>query len=237
MHEAGHGLYEQGLPAEWQRTPIGGAVSLGIHESQSRLWENLVGRSRAFWEFAEPLFREHFPTAPKASLDGLLPALNTIQPSPIRVEADQGTYDLHIAVRFDLERRLFAGELDVPDLPAAWDDAYEDCLGIRPANAAEGVLQDIHWSFGAFGYFPTYTLGNLVNAQLFRAAGEALGDLDAMFARGEFGPLLEWLRENVHRHGARYSAGELVRRATGRELSTDDYLARRRAAAAEVYGV
>ena len=236
MHEAGHGLYEQGLPLEWQRTPLGGAVSLGMHESQSRLWENLVGRSRAFWEWALPLFREHFPDGP-AVLDALWPTLHTIQPSLIRVEADQGTYDLHIAVRFEIERALFAGELEVGDLPGAWDDRYEELLGIRSPSVADGVLQDIHWSFGGFGYFPTYTLGNLINAQLFEAAREELGDLDTMFARGEFAPLLSWLREKVHRHGSFHSADELVQRATGRPLSPDAHLAQRRAMAREIYGV
>jgi len=237
MHEAGHGLYEQGLPAELQRTPIGEACSLGVHESQSRLWENLVGRSRAFWRFALPLFHEHFPEASGVTVDALWPALHTIKPSLIRVEADQGTYDLHVAVRFEIERRIFSGELEAGDLPAAWDDAYEDLLGVRPRNAAEGVLQDIHWSFGGFGYFPTYTLGNLINAQLFRAAGDELGDLDAMFAAGELHTLLDWLRDKIHRHGSRYPARELVQRATGRPLSPDDFLAQRRETAEAVYGV
>ncbi len=237
LHEAGHGLYEQGLPGAWQRTPIGGAVSLGVHESQSRLWENLVGRSRAFWEWALPRFHAHFPGASGVTLDALLPALHTIQPSLIRVEADQGTYDLHIAIRFELERAIFAGELEARDLPDAWDARYGAFLGVRAPSVADGVLQDIHWSMGGFGYFPTYTLGNLINAQLFTAARAALGDLDAMFARGEFAPLLGWLRENVHAHGARYTATELVERATGRPLSAADFLADRAATAASVYGV
>ena len=237
MHEAGHGLYEQGLPAEWDRSPLGNAVSLGIHESQSRLWENLVGRSRAFWDWCLPLFHEHFPSSRAVTADALWPALNTIQPSLIRVEADQGTYDLHIAIRFEIERALFAGELDVPDLPAAWNEKVRAFLGIDVPNDAEGVLQDIHWSFGGFGYFPTYTLGNLINAQLFAKAREDLGDLEGQIARGEFAPLLAWLREKIHRHGSRYTAAELVERATGKPLSTDAFLAERRRIAREVYGV
>jgi carboxypeptidase Taq len=236
LHEAGHGLYEQGLPAEWERTPIGDAASLGVHESQSRLWENLVGRSRAFWSWAAPRFRAHFPAA-RLELERLLALLHSVEPSPIRVEADQGTYDLHVCLRFELERALFAGELDVDDLPAAWDEATERTLGLRPRDAAEGVLQDIHWSMGAFGYFPTYTLGNLIAAQLFAAARSALGELDSQLARGEFQPLLAWLRTNVHAHGSRHSADELVRRASGRALGTSDYLAARRADVAEFYGV
>lgn len=237
MHEAGHGLYEQGLPAGWQRTPIGAAVSLGVHESQSRFWENMVGRSRAFWTWALPRFHETFPERRDLDLDRLVPTLRTVRPSLIRVEADEGTYDLHVVVRFEVERRLFAGELGVDDLPAAWDEGYERHLGIRPPDAARGVLQDVHWSFGAFGYFPTYTLGNLIMAQLNRTAREALGDVDAMLAAGELRPLLDWLRENVHRHGSRYPAMELVERATGRQLGAEDWLAVRAAAVEEVYGV
>lgn len=237
MHEAGHGLYEQGLPLEWDGTPIGPATSLGIHESQSRLWENLVGRSQAFWSWCLPLFHEYFPGSRDVTVDRLWPALNTVKPSLIRVEADQGTYDLHIAVRFEVERALIGGEVEVRDLPELWDVTYEELLGIRSPDVADGVLQDIHWSFGGFGYFPTYTLGNLINAQLFVAAKDALGDLDAMFARGEFRPLLDWLRDNIHQHASRYPANELVERVTGRALSPDDFLAERARVAEEVYGV
>ncbi len=237
MHEAGHGLYEQGLAAGWQRTPIGGAASLGVHESQSRLWENLVGRSRGFWSWALPRFVEHFPAKRGLTVDELWPTLHTVKPSLIRVEADPGTYDLHIAVRFDIERRLIAGDLEVADLPEAWDAAYEQTLGLRPPDVAQGVLQDIHWSMGAFGYFPTYTLGNLIAAQLFEAAERDLGPLEPAFARGEFAPLLGWLREHVHAHASRYPVSELVQRATGEALSTDAYLRARQATVAAVYGV
>ncbi|MSR61420.1 MAG: carboxypeptidase M32 [Planctomycetes bacterium] len=237
LHEAGHGLYEQGLPAAWQRTPLGDAVSLGVHESQSRLWENMVGRSASFWRWALPRFQETCPGARALTHETLLPLLHSCEPSLIRVEADQGTYDLHVCVRFELERALFAGELEVAELPTAWDEAYAATLGLRAGDANAGVLQDIHWSMGAFGYFPTYTLGNLIAAQLFAAARRELGDLDLLFERGEFRPLLEWLREHVHRHGSFYSATELVERASGKPLSSADYLAQRRADAAEYYGV
>lgn len=238
LHESGHGLYEQGIPAEIWRTPLGDAVSLGIHESQSRLWENQVGRSLGFWRWLWPKFSELFPEhAAATSPEALWPALHTVSPSLIRVEADEATYNLHIAIRFRIERELFSGNLTVSDLPAAWNDAYEDLLGIRPENDAEGVLQDIHWSQALFGYFPTYTLGTLVSAQLFTAAAEALGPLDNAFARGEFAPLLGWLRENVHRHGRRYEASELVERATGRPLAADDLLAYLRESTQRAYGI
>jgi carboxypeptidase Taq len=237
LHEAGHGLYEQGLPLELAGTPIGEAASMGVHESQSRLWENIVGRSRAFWRFALPVARETLGLANGPELDALWPALNTCRPSLIRVEADEATYNLHVIVRFDLERRLFGGELEVADLPAAWDDAYEECLGVRAPDVSTGVLQDIHWSMGAFGYFPTYALGNLMAAQLYASAERELGPQEEAFATGEVGPLLGWLRENVHRHGTRYPAAELIERATGAPLSPDSLLRRLRGLVEEVYGV
>lgn len=236
LHESGHGLYEQGLPAELRRTPAGEAVSLGVHESQSRLWENHVGRSRGFWRWALPHYRETFPGAPAAGIDHIWPLLHTVKPSLIRVEADEATYNLHIVARFELERALFAGDLEVRDLPAAWDDLYEELLGIRPPNVAEGLLQDIHWSQGMFGYFPTYTLGTMAAAQLFAAAERDLGDLEAAFAAGELAPLLTWLRQHVHCHASRYQAPELIERATGKPLAADDLLVYLRQTTEEVYG-
>lgn len=238
LHESGHGMYEQGIPSELWRTPLGDAVSLGIHESQSRLWENQVGRSLGFWRWLWPQFAELFPEhAATTSPEEVWPALHTVRPSLIRVEADEATYNLHIAIRFRIERALFSGDLTVADLPQAWNDAYDDLLGIRPENDADGVLQDIHWSQALFGYFPTYTLGTLVSAQLFTAAESALGPLDEAFGRGEFKPLLGWLRDNVHRHGRRYEASELVQRATGRTLAADDLLAYLRASTSRAYGI
>lgn len=237
LHETGHGLYEQGLPIEWEGTPLGTHASLGVHESQSRLWENHVGRSRGFWRWALPLFRTAFPDAGSVDLDALWRALHTVKPSFIRVEADEATYNLHILVRFELERALFAGDLEVDELPAAWDDRYEASLGIRPPDPAQGVLQDIHWPQALFGYFPTYTLGNLAAAQLYEAAEETLGDLEAAFAHGELQPLLEWLREHIHRHGARYPAPDLIERATGKPLAADALMAHLQRNAAEVYGI
>ncbi|MAT68412.1 MAG: carboxypeptidase M32 [Planctomycetaceae bacterium] len=236
LHEAGHGLYEQGLPPEQFGLPIGEATSLGIHESQSRMWENQVGRSRAFWQFMLPRAAKAFPAVLSGvSVDDFYAAANTVAPSLIRVDADEVTYNLHICIRFDLERQLIDGKLAAADLPEAWRAAYQDLLGVTPPNDAQGVLQDVHWSGGSFGYFPTYALGNLYAAQFFAQAARDLGDLDAMFARGDFEPLLGWLREKIHRHGRRYSAAELVQRVTGRPLSHDDWLAQNRTKYGELY--
>jgi len=216
VHEAGHGLYEQGLSREWQKTPLGEPASLGVHESQSRLWENLVARGRPFWQYSLPLLKRHFPELQDdIDAERIYRAVNEVRPSLIRVEADELTYNLHIVLRFELECRLFAGELAAADLPEAWNQKMVELLGIRPDSDAGGVLQDIHWSMGAFGYFPTYTLGNLYAAQLFEAAERALGELAPAISRGEFEPLREWLREQVHVHGRRFKPRALIERATG----------------------
>ena len=220
MHEAGHGIYEQGLRADQYGLPTGEAASLGIHESQSRMWENLVGRSRAFWEYFYPETKRHFPDAiGNVPFDDFYFAINDVRPSLIRVEADEATYNLHVLVRFELEQSLLLDELRVADLPAAWNEKYRQYLGIESPTDANGVLQDVHWSAGLFGYFPTYSLGNLYSAQLFEAAERELGNLDDMFRRGEFLPLCEWLRVNVHEAGRRYAPEELVRRVTGDGIS------------------
>jgi carboxypeptidase Taq len=222
MHEAGHGMYEQGLPTARYGLPTGQATSLGIHESQSRMWENLVGRSLAFWEHFLPEARSTFNESfTDVLLDDLYFAINDSRPSLIRTESDEVTYNLHIMIRFELEQSLLMDELRVADLPAAWNEKYRKYLGITPPNDAEGVLQDVHWSGGAFGYFPTYTLGNLYAAQFFEQAQKDLGDLNEQFRRGEFRPLLDWLRAKIHQQGRRYSAAELVERVTGKPLSHD----------------
>ena len=191
LHEAGHGLYEQGLPREWFGLPPGEAASLGIHESQSRLWENLVGRSPEFWEWCFPMAREAFANAlGDTSAADVQQSLLVVEPSFIRVEADEVTYNLHVMLRFDLERAVVHGDLPVADLPAAWNERFENDFGRRPPNDAEGVLQDIHWSAGLIGYFPTYTLGNIFAAQLMKAATQAIPGLDRQMAAGEFGELL-----------------------------------------------
>ena len=238
LHETGHALYDQGLPAEHFGMPRGDAVSLGIHESQSRMWENLVGRSRAFWRHFMPKARQAFPQAlAGVSDDDWVFAVNDVRPSLIRTEADEATYNLHVMLRFELEQAMLSGDVGAADVPAAWNERMRDYLCVTPPDDAQGCLQDIHWSGGAIGYFPTYTLGNLYAAQLFEQARTDLGDLDAMFSRGEFAPLLAWLRKNVHTHGKRYLPRDLVRRVTGRDLSPDPLLRHLRAKARELYNV
>ena len=220
LHEAGHGIYDQGLPAEHFGLPAGEAVSMGIHESQSRLWENLVGRSRSFWEHFYPAAQQAFPEAlGDVALDDFYFAINDVRPSPIRIESDEATYNLHILIRFELEQALLEGDLSVADLPAAWNDKYRTYLGVEPASDSEGVLQDIHWSAGLFGYFPTYSLGNLYASQLFAQADLDLGGLATQFAHGQFGPLRTWLATKIHQQGQRYSAAEIVQCVTGAPLS------------------
>jgi carboxypeptidase Taq len=239
LHETGHALYEQGLPkSDHTGTALGESISLGIHESQSRMWENLVGRSRAFWKFFMPKAREAFPqTLNGVTEEQFYFAANAVQPSFIRVEADETTYNLHTLIRFELEQLLINDELGVDDVPQAWNERYKKYLGITPPDAAKGCLQDVHWSAGLIGYFSTYTLGNLYAAQFFEQARKDLGDLDAMFAKGEFRPLLDWLRQNIHRHGRRYTARELVKKVTGRDLSAEPLMRYLSGKAAELYGV
>jgi carboxypeptidase Taq len=220
LHEAGHGIYEQGLPADRFALPTGEAVSMGVHESQSRMWENLVGRSRAFWEHFYGDAQQMFPDAlGDVPLDDLYFAVNDVRPSLIRIEADEATYNLHIMVRFELEQALLHDELRVADLPAAWNEKYRQYLGVESPTDADGVMQDVHWSAGLIGYFPTYALGNLYASQLFEAAAAELGDLATMFRRGEFRHLRDWLRTHVHEQGRRYAPADLVRRVTGAGIS------------------
>lgn len=220
LHEAGHGMYEQGLKTDAFGTPMGTSVSLGIHESQSRMWENLVGRSRQFWEHFYPKATTHFPDAlGSTSLDDFHFAINEVSPSFIRVEADEVTYNLHIMLRFDLERDLINGNLQPKDLPSAWNERFTSDFGMTPSTHAEGCLQDIHWSAGLIGYFPTYALGNMYAAQLYQHAQEAIPDLQQQITEGQFGDLLKWLRENVHQHGQRFPAPRLVQVVTGKSLS------------------
>jgi carboxypeptidase Taq len=219
LHEAGHGIYEQGLRSDCYGLPTGRYTSLGIHESQSRLWENQVGRSLAFWRHHFPAIQKAFPgTLDDVSLDEWYFAVNDVRPSLIRVEADEATYNLHIIVRFELEQALIAGQLSVADLPSAWNDKYREYLGITPPDDRNGVMQDVHWPAALIGYFPTYTLGNLYAAQFFAQADHDLGGIDALVSQGDFEPLLTWLRTNIHRHGRSRSATELVEQCTARPL-------------------
>ncbi|MHB8470638.1 MAG: carboxypeptidase M32, partial [Gaiellaceae bacterium] len=225
LHEFGHGIYERQVEPAFERTPLSYGTSMAFHESQSRMWENLVGRSAATWRFFYPQLREAFPTQfGDVSLETFHRAINKIQRSLIRVDADEFTYCLHIILRFELERELLTGHLALADLPEAFADRMEAYLGVRPANVVEGAIQDVHWSDSGFGYFPTYALGNVVSVQLWERAEADLGELEEQFERGEFAPLREWLGEHVHRHGRVYTPQELLRRVTGSDLDAAPYL-------------
>jgi carboxypeptidase Taq len=225
LHEFGHGLYEAQMAPSLYRTTLADAAGLGVHESQSRLWENLVGRSRPFCEWVLPRLRAHLG-GPFATLDvdDLYRAVNRVQPSLIRIEADETTYNLHIALRFELELALVEGRLSAAELPDAWAEAVERLLGLEVPGVIEGVLQDIHWGAGMFGYFPTYTLGNLMAAQLWEALARDLPAIEEDIAAGRFGPLREWLGEHIHRHGRKFDSRELLRRATGEELRVEPWV-------------
>ncbi|MGL6096233.1 MAG: carboxypeptidase M32, partial [Fimbriiglobus sp.] len=240
LHETGHSLYEQGLPAGHFGTPSGAYCSLGIHESQSRLWENQVGRGRPFWDHFLPRLKQAFPgVLDDVPADDFYLAVNEVRPSFIRVEADEATYNLHVALRFELELALLGGDLAAADLPGAWNERFEKLLGEKVPSDKDGCLQDVHWSFGGFGYFPTYTLGNLYAAQLMDAASRDLG-ADALvdgFRRGEFGPLKGWLNSRIHAHGRRFRAADLCRRATGESPSAGPFVQYLRGKFAPLYGV
>lgn len=220
IHEAGHGMYEQGFDPNDDDTPLSGAASLGFHESQSRLWENIIGRSRTFWNVFYPGLQRHFPgVLDDISLPEFYRAINRVEPSLIRVEADEVTYCMHIFLRFELEQDLLTGKLAVKDLPDAWNSKMQQYLGITPPNDSLGCLQDVHWSCGMFGYFPTYALGTMLSAQLFEQALKDSPSLEQDLTRGDYSSLLGWLREKVHHPGRRYLPGELIERITGEPLS------------------
>lgn len=223
LHEAGHGLYEQGLPGDDFGLPSGSAVSLGIHESQSRLWENHIGRSRAFWNHWYPIAQETFPQLAGFSLDNFLRFLWRAEYSPIRVEADEATYDLHILLRFEIERRMLDGSLAVADIPGAWNEAFRDLFGFTPEDDRHGCLQDIHWAMGGLGYFATYSLGNLNAAQL-HAAARSDSHIAAACDQADYSPLLGWLRKSIHAHGATLDPADLIAQATGTPPSPEAYL-------------
>ena len=238
LHESGHGIYDQGLPGESFGLGIGQATSLGIHESQSRLWENFVGRSRSFWQYLFPTAQTAFPKAlGDVSLDEFYFAINDVRPSLIRVEADEVTYNLHIMLRFEIEQQLVSGELKPADVPGVWNEKVTKYFGLTVPNDSNGCLQDIHWSAGLLGYFPTYALGNMYAAQLFVAAGRDLGNLDESFSRGHCKPLKGWLNEKIHRHGKRFRAKRLVEVVTGESLSHVPLIAHLRSKYSALYGL
>jgi carboxypeptidase Taq len=226
LHEAGHALYEQGIDPSLEGTPLGHGTSAGMHESQSRTWENLVGRSRGFWEFFYPRLRATFPRPlERVSLDTFYRAINKVQPSLIRTDADEVTYNLHVMIRFDLELALLEGKLAVKDLPEAWHARYQTDLGLHAPDDRDGVLQDVHWFGGTVGgAFQGYTLGNLLSAQLHEAALRAHPEIPHEIRDGRFATLRGWLKEHVHRHGAKLTAAELIERATGQPMGIDAYV-------------
>ncbi len=239
IHEAGHALYEQGIDPAFEATPLASGTSAGVHESQSRLWENLVGRSRPFWEHFYPQLQAAFPAQLGAvSLDQFYRAINKVQPSLIRTDADEVTYNLHVMLRFDLELALLEGSLALKDLPEAWMARYQEDLGLTPPDHRDGVLQDVHWFAGVIGgAFQGYTIGNILSAQLFATAHAACPTLDAELRRGEFATLHGWLREHVYRHGSKFTAPELIERVTGGPLQTGPYIAYLRRKYGELYGL
>lgn len=238
LHEAGHALYEQGIDPSLEGTPLAEGASLGIHESQSRLWENMIGRSRPFWEHYLPALKHRFgEELAEISLDAFYRASNVVTPSLIRVESDEVTYNLHIMVRFEIEQALINEEITAAEVPEVWRQTMSDYLGIVPENHAEGALQDIHWSLGALGYFPTYALGNLMAAQLFEKIQEDLPDLEQQVSSGRFEELLDWLRSHIHQHGRKFTGGELLERVTGAKLSAEPWLRYVREKYGKLYGV
>lgn len=237
MHEGGHALYELGIAQAFERTPLAGGASLAVHESQSRLWENLVGRSLPFWEHFYPRLQEIFSAQlGNVSLQAFYRGINKVEPSLIRVEADEATYNLHIMLRLELEIGLLEGKIAIEEAPEAWNARMESYLGITPPNDALGVLQDVHWSHGLVGYFPTYALGNLVSGQLWECLNREIPDLTEQIRRGEFGALREWLREKIHRHGAKFEPQELVQQVTGSKIDPRPYLGYLREKYRAIYG-
>ena len=225
LHETGHAMYQLGSDPSLDRTPLFDGASSGLHESQSRMWENLIGRSYPFWQHFYPRLQETFPAQlGNVSLEAFYRAINKVQPSFIRVEADEATYNLHIMLRMELEIGLMEGRLAVKDLPEAWNTRFQEYLGITPPDDARGVLQDVHWSSGLIGYFPSYALGNLIAAQLWECLNRAIPDLQDQIRRGEFAPWLAWLRENIHRHGRKFMPQELIHRVTGSKINPAAYM-------------
>jgi carboxypeptidase Taq len=225
IHETGHALYEMGFPTELRLSCIGDGASMAVHESQSRLWENVIGRSLPFWEGLFPLLKDSFPTQlADVCAEQFYRAVNEVKQSIIRVDADEISYCLHIIFRFELERQLISGELDPEQLPSAWNSKMAECLGLPAGNDADGVLQDVHWSMGSFGYFPSYLLGNLYSLQFFKKMNSDITGLPGLFAEGKFGRLHEWLRDKVYRWGCRLEPSELLQTVTGEKLQAEPFL-------------
>ena len=237
IHEAGHGMYEQGYLEKYYRTPLAEAISLGIHESQSRMWENIVGRSLPFWKHFLPGLQRTFPSMSGVRVEDFHRAVNTVKKSFIRVEADEVTYNLHIMLRFEVENAIFEGKLKTPEIPQFWNERFENYLGLEVPNDSQGCLQDIHWSIGAIGYFPTYSLGTIYATQLYDKAKKDVPGLEDQFAEGNFADFLGWLRKNIHNQGKRYGASDLIKKVTGERLNEDHFLAYLKQKYGAIYGI
>ena len=238
IHEGGHGLYEQGLPAEHYGLPLGAAASLGIHESQSRFWENCIGRGMGFWKYFYPQLQQYFPKQlADIKAEDIFKASNRVEPSLIRTEADELTYHFHVMIRYEIEKALIEGSLDPAGIPAKWSELYKHYLGIKPTDDKTGALQDVHWSHGSFGYFPTYTLGSFYAAQFFHQVQKDIMGLQQQIENGEFSAMLNWLREKVHRHGRRYTSEELCAQITGKKLDPEEFFEYARQKYKVVYGI
>jgi len=238
MHEAGHAMYEQGVSKTLRRTLLANGASMAVHESQSRMWENLVGRSRAFWQFFYPRLVKQFPQQlANVTQEQFYRGINKVEPSLIRVEADEATYNLHIMLRLEIEIALLEGSLQVGDLPHVWNKKMEEYLGVVPPTNREGVLQDVHWSGGMMGYFPTYALGNLVSAQLWERMLVDIPNLEAQISQGKFAELLGWMRANIHQHGAKFEPQALVKRVTGTTIQSESYMKYLRGKYSEIYNL
>jgi len=236
MHEAGHAMYEQGIPEKYKRHPLGGAASLAIHESQSRLWENIIGRSKEFWSFFYPSMQMLFPQyLSDVTLKDFYRGINKVEPSLIRVEADEATYNMHIMLRLEIEIGLMEGTIKVENLPEIWNAKMQDYLGITPPNDAVGVLQDVHWSGGMIGYFPTYALGNLASVQLWDKLVEENPNVYDEIAKGQFDTVLQWMRENVHQYGCKYEPQEIMIKATGSKITPEPYMTYLKTKYGEIY--
>ena len=237
IHEGGHGIYEQNIPDELLGTSLATGASMGMHESQSRFYENVLRKSMEFWSYFYPKFQETYPELERVDLKSFYQAINCVEPSLIRIDADELTYSLHVIIRYEMEKLLINGDILIDDVPRLWNEKYKEYLGVTPENDAEGVLQDVHWSGGDFGYFPTYALGNLYGAQLFHKLKEDLPDWNHQVEGGDFSSITKWLRENVHQYGATFKPAELIRKVTGEELSATYFIEYLNNKFGKLYGV
>jgi len=237
IHEGGHGIYEQNIPDALEGTSLGTGASMGMHESQSRFYENILGKSMEFWRCLYPKFQETYPELEAVDLKSFYRAINCVEPSLIRIDADELTYSLHVIIRYEMEKLLINSDIDIDDVPRLWNEKYKEYLGVEPENDAEGVLQDVHWSGGDFGYFPSYALGNLYGAQIFHTLKQEIPDWDQKICSGDLSLITQWLKENVHQHGAVLKPAELIQKVTGEELSAKYFVEYLNDKFGQLYGV